>query len=429
MGIAEIPDLVSSQNREVVSSQKDVEAAGHAIWSARSRFYPQLGISNTLIHLGEPIRLKFQEQTLNGTFGSVTFTPPELTLQKQDFFTSSLVLKMPIYTGGRISAGVSAAQAKREEARAEHSKVSDEKTKEALVRYFGVKLARDVAMTLRAMTEDLKRIRAIAEALVITGLGTKFSVMQIRVAEAELNSRYAEASGKAEVADLAFKVSIGRKQNEDVTYDTPLRKAPLPGKPETFKSSALAHRSEFKVLAAKGDQVEALRSATVGKMLPTAYAVGSYQLFHRNLPVLMPQWTVGVVVDVPLTSFLETIPERAEAIRLGEKVEIQTERAKAEIPLMIDKLYAELRANEASHRALSEAVELSKEGLRLAEVRFKSGNGSVLEVLKATTDWETSQIKVAQITEEFNHKLLDLYSAAGDVRPFIDAYLNPAKGE
>ena len=51
----------------------------------------------------------------------------------------------------------------------------------------------------------------------------------------------------------------------------------------------------------------------------------------------------------------------------------------------------------------------------------------MLEVLRASTDWETAQIKLAQITEEFNRKLLELYGAAGDVRPFVDLYVGNAK--
>jgi outer membrane protein TolC len=427
LSIKEIPALVSTHNHEVLSSEKDIQAAGHAIWAARSRYYPQLNLHNTFIHLGDDIRLQFPAQGITGSLGTISFLPPPITLQKRDVFLSSIQLKMPLFTGGRITAGVSAAQAKRDEARAEHSKVTDEKTREALTRYFGVKLARNVTETLKNMGSDLRRIRGIAESLLKSGLGTKFSVMQIKVAEADLASRTAEAAGKAEVADLAFKVSIGKPQLDEVVYETPMKKAPLPPKPDLFKVAALQQRAEFKVLKAKGEQVDALRSATFGKMLPALYAVGSYQLTTTNLPLLTPNWVVGVVLDVPITAALETIPERQEALRLSEKVEIQSDRAKQEIPLLVDKLYAELRASDVSYRAMEEAVELSREGLRLAEVRFKSGNGSVLEVLRASTDWETAQIKLAQITEEFNRKLLELYGAAGDVRPFVDLYVGNVK--
>ena len=98
---------------------------------------------------------------------------------------------------------------------------------------------------------------------------------------------------------------------------------------------------------------------------------------------------VGVLLNIPLTGLFQSVSSR-EAYRLEEKVAITRSRAELEIPLLIEKTYAELRALGLSYHAMEEGADLAKEGLRLAEVRFKSGDGSALEVLKSTTDWEKS---------------------------------------
>lgn len=421
--ISEIPSLVKTGNEEVRAAEKDVEAAAQGIKSARSRHYPSLSIKSTLIHLGDEIKLQPPSKTFDLPGGGIlAVTLPPIEINKQDFYFSRAVVTLPIFAGGRISAGVDAAKAQREEARFTLTKIEEDKLEEALTRYFNVQLARRALDTLLKMKENLDRIQSISEKLVKAGLGPKFSILQVKVAQADLVSRIAEAQGKSALADLAFKNSTGKPSASVVTYETPLKKLGAPARIDTFKTSALQNRKEFKILSAKDEQVQALKALHEGEMLPTLYAVGSHNILSNNLTVLEPQWAVGVVLEIPLTTVFSALPERERAVKLQEKVEILRNRAQQEIPLQIEKIYTEVQATDHAHQAIEESLGLAKEALRLAEVRFKNGDGSALEVLRTATDLEKAEIRELQLAEEFNRKLIELYHAAGELDRYIDSY-------
>ncbi len=420
--LSEIPSYVKGHNEEVRAALKDREAAEHGVWAARGRYLPSLGIRASYIHLGEDIQLKLPPKDFTILSTTITVDLPPLSIQKQDFVLANAVLTWPIFTGGRITAGLDAAKAQSREAEASHEKVTDDKIQEAMERYFSVQLARECLEILGRLKEDLDRIRGISDTLVKRGLGAKFSVLQVKVAQADLQSRIAEATGKAQLADLAFKTTTGHESVSTVKYETPLVKSAMPAKVDLFKTQSLQKRREFAILKAKADQVDALKAAHTGEMLPAVLAVGSHNLYSHQLPLIQPQWAVGIVVDIPLTAFATSLPERQRAARLAEKVEILSTRAKQEIPLQIEKIYTELSASEAGYQALQESIGMAKEALRLAEVRFKNGDGSGIEILRAATDYETVQIKRIRLIEEFNRKLIELYTASGDVGQFIPAY-------
>ncbi len=423
ISIDAIPALVKGNNEEVLAAEKDSQAASEGVSAAWARHYPSLSVKTTYLHLGDNIQLKLPTQNFTVGAATLSLTLPPLEIQKQDVFFSHALLTLPIFAGGRISAGVNASKAQRDEAKAVYSKTNEDKVQEALHRYFSVQLAREAMGILARMKANLDRIQAISESLIRSGLGSKFSSLQIKVAQADLGSRISEAAGKAQLADLAFKNSVGKSSVEVIAYDTPLKKISSPAKIDLFKVQALQKRKEFAILQSKQEQVSALKAFHTGEMLPTLYAVGTRNLISKNLPILQPEWAVGVVLEIPLTSWLGQIPEREKAARLQEKVEILRSRAKQEIPLQIEKIFTEMQTAEGTYKANEEGIEMAHEALRLAEVRFKNGDGSALEVLRSSTDLEKMEIQRAQRAEEFNRKLIELYNASGDTNQFIPTYL------
>lgn len=422
--LTDIPPLIRSQNDEVLAARKDSEAAEEGIGIARARFFPQVASRTYFVHLGSATTINVPTQNFPlGNLATISVDLPPVSLDKQDILLSSLILKMPLFAGGRIVSAYQGAKAQAEEAKSSHHKAIEDKTNEALQRYFSYQLAEGALNILSEMKGNLARIRGISESLVRTGLGAKFSTLQIKVAEADLSSRISEAQGKMTLADLAFKTSIGSESNKVVAYESGLKKLPMPAKVDPFKLQALDKRSEMAILKSKSEQVDALKAVRTGQMLPQLSALGAYRV-GSNLgnSVETPNWAVGLVLEIPLTGFISSIPEREQAVRLAEKVEILTAKARQEIPLQIEKIFSEVAASDAAYTANQEALDMAKEALRLAEVRLKNGDGSAVEILRATTDLEKAEIRKLQLTEEYNRHLIELYWAGGNINGYLDAY-------
>ncbi|MBI4402512.1 MAG: TolC family protein [Deltaproteobacteria bacterium] len=424
--IAEIPALIRTHNRDTLAAKAESEAAAEGVIAARARHYPSLDVKTSYFHLGQDIQLKFPPVTvtLPVTGVGLTFDLPSLEIQKRDVVLSHAMLTIPLFAGGRIQAGVEAAKAQKDEMSAMQSKVTEEKIVEALQRYFGTQFAHEIVAILVQMRENLVRVQGISESMVRTGLGAKFSVLQIRVAMAELDSRLAEARGKAELADLAFKTSVGKSSASSIQYETPLVKTALPARVDLFKAQAMKNRREFAVLKAKARQIQALKAVHTGELLPTVYAAGAYRLYSSSELLLQPNWGVGVVMEIPLSAWLVSWPQRQKALKLEEKVDILTAKANEEIPLEVEKIHTEAKAIDAVYRAAEEGVNMAREALRLAEIRYKQGSGSSLEVLTSATELEKLEIQKAGRIEEFNRKIVDLYFASGEVELYVEAYQN-----
>jgi len=423
ISVADIPNLVTERNEEVRASEKDREIAEAGIGVARARFFPSITSRSFFIHLGENPTANLPPQTLPiGNIANVSIEFPPLVVEKQDFLTSSLILKAPIFAGGRILAAFRAAKAQSEEATATRNKTVEDKVGESLQRYFGYQLANDSLTILRGLKENLGRLRSISESLVKAGLGAKFSTLQIKVAEADLNSRLIEVEGKRKLADLAFRSSVNQSGDVALTYDSPLKKLPMPTEGDAFKASALKNRPEFSLLNAKRAQADALTTIKTGALLPSLSAIGGYRVASNSSFLTKPTWAVGLVLEIPLTGILTGLPERSQAVLTEEKVEILAERAKLDVPLQVEKIFSEAQSADAAYTANEEGLEMAKEALRLAEVRFKGGDGSAVEILRATTDLEKAQIRKLQLIEEFNRKLIELHGAAGKISGYLEAY-------
>jgi len=178
--VDQIPALVKQSNQDVHAANTDVAAAKEEERVALSRYFPKIEVKNAYTHLDHDIVLDIPPQRIEKDFlggdlkVGIDVDPPPITVQKQDFFTSQLVVTQPLYAGGRIGAGMDAATAQHKEAELSYKHTYDEKLVEALTRYFQAKVAAGVLEVLKEVRADLDRLHAIAEAAIKTGAVSKF---------------------------------------------------------------------------------------------------------------------------------------------------------------------------------------------------------------------------------------------------------------
>lgn len=426
--IADLPGLVRSNNRDIKVANTEVESADSEISVARARYYPQLELKSAYTRLNDDIVLDIpnhhvQRDILGGTVTiGIDVDPPPITLQKKNIMSSNLVLTQPIYAGGRISAGMDAAQAGLQIARTEMEQTYRERLTDALIRYFQVQLATEVTATLTKIESELNSIAASAEAAVKSGAIPRFAIMQIKVSQLELSAKIQEARASLKLATLAFKDVASMDAMTAAEFSSPLLRIDMKHGLDIFKTKALTERSEFKILEQKSIQVEALKDAKTGEMLPTMFLFGAYNVAQENLPLLTPKWVAGVGLNVPITAGLSQIPERNKAAQLAQKVELLKSKAQAQIPLQIEQLFDHCEALAGALATIESSQGLAAEVQRLAEARFKNSSGSAVEVLKASADNQSVQVKRLLLLEEYNRHLIELYEASGSIENYIAAY-------
>ena len=153
-----------------------------------------------------------------------------------------------------------------------------------------------------------------------------------------------------------------------------------------------------------------------------AYAFYKRELREDQLTALQPKWIAGIGMDIPITAGITSFPERQRAAAIEAKVAELDAKARHDIPLQVEACFAAATSLASGLKALDSGIELARESERLAEVRFKSGTGSSLEILKSQTDLETLLVRRLAFLEEYNRKLIELHAAAGNVNEYVAAY-------
>jgi outer membrane protein TolC len=313
---------VRSNNAEVRSSQKEIEATGYGVDAAKARYYPSLELKNRFTHLKEDITIELGTFNLPLGGGRVMpLTPPPIGVQNQEFKSSAFQLTQPIYAGGQIAAGVDIAKAAEEEAKFGASKQYEEQLALAYERYFQVVQAMESRKILQKMGEQLDRLYKIGESLVSSGSAPKLSLMKIDVTREELKSRQKEAENKEMLARLALRSVLSASDEEIAKIESPLRLVRTSRSESELKEMALSKRSEWGILDAKRKRIDGAKRFQTGGMKPKLYAFGRYEMIPEDQTMLEPRWAVGVGLDIPLTAALTQMPERAKLSAMQDQIE------------------------------------------------------------------------------------------------------------
>ena len=428
LSISEIPALITSSNHDVRAAQHATRASKAAIGSAQARRLPHLSVVNRLTRLDQDLVIDIEPKRIDrdifGTSLSVGIEVdlPPYKVKDRTFGSSTLELKQPLYTGGRISAGITAAKTQYDESSAKEMLTRQVQISRALQIYFQAQLASQIELALTSIEQDMQELVRASQALVTSGMAPSFTTMQIQAALQELIAKRTEATGKKRLARLALRSQLDMRPTTPMRLNDVLTKLPLTSKIGDLKLAALNSRHELSILRAKREQVASLKKATIGSMLPTAYGFGKYELVTKHLTAMEPKWAIGVGIDIPLTAGITRFGELRQSQALQDQVATLSDKAKQQIPLEVEQIHTQLVTAEAALQAVEKALMMATETDRIARLRFRSGKGSSVELSKASADHERLEIKRWTLIEECNRHLIELFRASGHVEDYIALY-------
>ncbi|MDY5858977.1 MAG: TolC family protein [Porphyromonas sp.] len=135
---------------------------------------------------------------------------------------------------------------------------------------------------------------------------------------------------------------------------------------------------------------------TLGLSFNYAYAYASDYFRLSNSRRWTPTSSIGLVLNVPLYSGGST-RYGLKSMRIQQEVlEVQREELKQQLQLQSTSQRDALRNATAQYRASREAEQGAKRGLEIATVRYKTGNGTLLELNDSELALRQSQLNLAQ---------------------------------
>ncbi|HOO90334.1 MAG TPA: TolC family protein [Syntrophales bacterium] len=392
--------------------------------AARGLFYPRIGISGRYSRINEPITIDLNSirdviTTLHG-LPSSSIPDFELAVQDEDFWQADLTMTWPIFTGGRILAANRAADAQVKASEAKVRSTESTLISELAVRYFRLRLAREMVElrreTLDAMAQHLYKAQKFEE----NGMIAKAERLHAEVSYANADK---ELKGAIRDVDIALE-SLNNilSLQESIEPASPLfiltTIQPITyfqGKAQE-KNPILEQIAMQRVMAHQGYKKE------IASFSPSVYLFGTRKLYTKDLTILEPEWIAGIGVDLTIFEGFSRSRQVHAAKFQEQEVMYLEKKMRRDIDTLVSTLYQELMKAREQFETLKTSRISAEEYFRVRNRAFEAGYATSLDVVDAQL--ALSRIKWEQLAAayKFDVTLAQLLEASGSSKD-LETYI------
>jgi len=381
-------------NPEVSASAFDGQAAHARTGGAVGARLPRLTVESSYNRYDPDLRLtaaRFNGEP--GVFGD-------------NILTTDLVLRLPLFTGGRLVAEVRAAELLEASAGQRLARTRGDLAYNVASLYFGMlaqrRLIASLALSVDALTAHHGQVQALIagrKAAAVDGLRSEVKLADIRQRQLREQNILAiqrqsllnllGAGGATTDFSLADELAppLTEAADIDVLVETALRQRP----------DVLAARHE---LAAQDARVDAARAGH----WPTVNLVGAVGNRSMRDPVQQPAGQsnndhvsrVGVTVEIPLFEGGRTVARVDEETAKLNALRERLDKLILQVRLDVANAHANLSSALERLKSTEKAVELAGKVAEIEREKYALGRGTQLDVLDAQNaliDTEASQIR------------------------------------
>ena len=392
-------DLRAAVERALAISP-DLAAVQDALLAAEARrdaalrqYTPSAVASASYTHSGPVVPGSFDVALGPAGTRAVTLPAP-----LQDSTSFRLGLQQPLYTGGRIEAGIAAASAAESSARADASSRRRSVAAIAEQAWWALVLAAESKEAVAENYSAMSAHRADAERRLAQGSGTKNELLSWEMQEVEAGVRSRAAATDLAAARARLNILLG------LPWDTPTEAAPpaapvltsgIGGRDGTKATTAvlidaaMSDRPEISAARARVSAQEAAEAQERASLLPSVYLTGSLAYANPN-PEAFPQrsgfevlWDVGLVASIDLGRVPETLARLADARAQAAQARNLLGQTRTALTLELVQDCFDLEKARDSYDTSTAAVNLAEENLRVQKDRFAAGVAIASELADA----------------------------------------------
>ena len=461
MTLQEAVNTATKKNNGIKACQKTVDYQTSSIAVAKGRYMPTISLEAAYTHMnddltidlnpirsamiqlevldqvnfanmqsmlqtGQPLSAEAQAIVQQAALQQLNAKIPafESTMKEQNFPSASITLQQPIFTGGKIGAGIDAAKAQKEMADAKLNTQVQTVTTDVVTYYLNVLLAKENLDVRQHIYDGVKKHYNLAEKSLLVGLIANNDKLRADVALSEAERNLFEAQQTLEIAKYALASVL---EYAEGTLPEPSEKLKF-SEPEITLSQAISDAKHQNVnllqLHSAAKALHAKADASKGDYYPTIYGFGKYNACRHYLSILDPEWAVGIGLKYDLFTGKRRINEYEANKSEAESIEYTALDAERKIELLCRTQYMRMNLAKDSYKKLEVTAAQAEENLRLNSKRFEEGLGTSLEALDAELNLEGVLLKKAATLSEYFNAMYSLYETAGKSDEFVKFWSN-----
>ena len=360
-------------DQRIKASEWDVSAARSSWNAARAERMPSLTIGADYYAISQsPAAV-----AAIGPLGTL-----ELPLANRDSGGGHAFVNQPIYTSGRISNGINAAEANVVAHEADHSTtVLDVKMNVAEI-YVKVLLATRILEVAESKVVSLSSHDRDVSALYDKAVVSKNDLLASHVALADSQQKAIDAHADLEVAQAAYNRALGRSLGQPVYLVEVQDRESLPPL-EELTSAALSQRPELTGLSAQARALQDEAASVRGKNGPQVAVTGGY--LYQQDDYIRPNGYTGAMVGVEWNAFdFGRVKSQARVLDEKSQALIRLRRdAESLISLEVRQKWIDLQTARKRVLVARQTTAQADENLRVARDRYQHQVGTNTEVLDA----------------------------------------------
>jgi len=405
LSLPQLIDFALAHNPEIAASTYDGQAASARSQATRAARLPRVGIEAGYTRYGDDLRLTTARY--NG----------ELGVFGDNLLTADLVLRLPLYSGGRLTAEMRAAELLETSAGQRLARSKGDLVFNVSSLYYGqlaqMRLIESLGFSAETLAGQLKRVNA----LIAGRKAAKVDALRTEVKLADIHQRLLREKNSLAVQRQALLNLMGAGRAEDDfalagDLQPPAREA---RNFEILAASALERRPDAR---AARTEFEAARAG----YRPTLNLVGAMGNRSMGHPTQHPAGLssnddaarIGLTFEMPLYDGGRTgarVDE--ENAKLGAQRERLT-RLQLQIRLEVETASANLASALVRLASTDMAIELAQESLRIEQEKYALSRGTAQDVLDTQSALLEAQTNHIRALADANAAAAQLALATGE---------------
>ena len=367
--------MALATDQRLEASQWNLSSATRSVEAAQAEMYPSATLGADYLVISQELAFKLPPSAV---------LPSRLPFFQQASGGFHALVTQPLYTSGRISNGINAAEAGVAANQADVQRTQLDVKMNVAEIYISVlrairlvEVANNKVTSLAAHAQDV-------EALHNKGVVAKTDLLAARVALADAQQQLLQARNGLEITRAMYNRALGRPLTEPVNVAN-LRDEDGTGDVEQLTRQAIQCRPEVAQLSAQACELRAQAASTEAKKGPQVAVMGGY--LYQQDRYIDPNGVAGVGVGVEWNVFDagRVCNQSAALFQKAEAVIRMRMDLESRIALEVRQKWLDLQTARERINVARQATVQAEENLRTVRDRYRQQIGTNTEVLDADT--------------------------------------------
>lgn len=402
--VEEVRRLALAYNRDYLQARQAVEAADAEVVIARAGALPD--IDGTAYY-----NRNFSVPSSFVTFGGET---QEFKFGFKNSFGAGVSLRQSIYQGGKVFTALSIAKLYKEYSRAGAAEIATEVIYNAEVLFYQVGLRQSQVTTLQEALEAAELNLQVVEQQFDQGMVSEFEVLRARVERNNILPQLIAAESEVELARKRLKSFLGLELDRpialneaEIEADTSLAElAPTP----LYVDTALTLRPAMQQAELLTEITQKAVKIARADYWPKFEAVAGWDWTAQSDALTLGEnrsssLTAGLLVSIPIFDGFARSGRVTQAKVEHNQTVLAENQLRDDIRLQVEQAYDALVQAKKALDIQGTNIEQAQEGLNIANVRYESGVGTLLEVLSARA--ALTQARTVRAEALFNFRVAE----------------------